>query len=86
MKDLENVIGRDFDRYKNLVNVETNHISAIENSHAVLVLTDWDEFLNYDWEKIYESMDDHFIFDGRRILDKKMLENFGFNVYRLGTK
>ena len=62
--------------------VVNNPYDACENSHAVAILTEWDEFVNYDWNKIYKSMlKPAFIFDGRNILDKHKLEKIGF-IYK----
>ena len=52
---------------------------AIKNSHAVAILTEWDEFKSYDWNKIYNLMKKPaFIFDGRNVLNKKELQKIGF--------
>ena len=49
---------------------------------AIAVLTEWDEFKSYDWQKIYEGMlKPAFVFDGRNVLDQKALEQIGF-VYK----
>jgi UDPglucose 6-dehydrogenase len=59
-----------------------NPYEACQGAHAVAVLTEWDEFKSYDWQKIYEAMlKPAFVFDGRNILDEKALEQIGF-VYR----
>ena len=59
-----------------------NPYDACNGAHAVAVLTEWDEFKTYDWQKIYEGMlKPAFVFDGRNILDQKALEQIGF-VYR----
>jgi UDPglucose 6-dehydrogenase len=59
-----------------------NSYEACQGAHAVAVLTEWDEFKSYDWQKIYEAMlKPAFVFDGRNILDQKALEQIGF-VYR----
>ncbi len=59
-----------------------NPYEACQGAHAVAVLTEWDEFKSYDWQKIYEGMlKPAFVFDGRNILDQKALEQIGF-VYR----
>ena len=56
-----------------------------KDAHAVAVLTEWDEFKAYDWQKIYDGMKKPaFVFDGRGILDKKKLETIGFQVYAIG--
>ncbi|MCP9260336.1 UDP-glucose 6-dehydrogenase [Dirofilaria immitis] len=45
---------------------------AAMNSHAIVVLTEWDEFKNYDYTCIFKSMaQPASIFDGRLILDHK---------------
>jgi UDPglucose 6-dehydrogenase len=59
---------------------------ACENAHAVAVLTEWDEFITYDWQKIYDSMQKPaFIFDGRNILNKPALEAIGFVYQGIGS-
>ena len=58
---------------------------AAKDAHAVLILTEWNEFKEYDYKKIFESMKKPaFIFDGRNILNHKELYKEGFNVYPLG--
>ena len=43
---------------------------ACKGSHALCVLTEWDEFKTLDYAKIYEGMvKPAFVFDGRNILD-----------------
>jgi UDPglucose 6-dehydrogenase len=55
---------------------------ACHNAHAIAVLTEWDEFTTYDWQRIYNNMQKPaFIFDGRNILNATQLEKIGF-VYR----
>ena len=42
---------------------------AAKGSHALVVLTEWDEFKTLDFEKIYADMvKPAFCFDGRNIL------------------
>ncbi|MEO5788017.1 MAG: UDP-glucose 6-dehydrogenase [Gelidibacter sp.] len=58
---------------------------ACKDAHAIAVLTEWDEFKAYDWQKIYHNMKKPaFVFDGRGILNKKELEAIGFQVYVIG--
>ncbi|MBA6153425.1 UDP-glucose 6-dehydrogenase [Gelidibacter maritimus] len=58
---------------------------ACKNAHAVAVLTEWDEFKTYDWQKIYDEMKKPaFVFDGRGILDQSTLESIGFHFYAIG--
>ena len=65
-----------------MLSVKKNPYISCQGSHAIAILTEWDEFVNYDWKKIYDSMNKPaFIFDGRNILDKKKIEKIGF-IYR----
>ena len=55
-------------------------------AHAVAVLTEWDEFVSYDWQKIYDSMQKPaFVFDGRNILNGPALEAIGFIYQGIGS-
>ena len=70
---------------KELVTVHTEPYSAMYNAHAIAILTEWDEFKTYDWQKIYDKMlKPAFVFDGRNIADKEVLTKIGFEVYNIG--
>ena len=57
-----------------------------EGAHAIAILTEWDEFISYDWQKIYNSMQKPaFVFDGRNILDGPALEKIGFIYQAIGS-
>ena len=69
------------------VQVVTNAYDACTNAHAIAVLTEWDEFKTYDWQKIYNNMlKPAFIFDGRNILNKEELEKIGFIYQGIGSR
>ena len=69
------------------VQVVTNAYDACNNAHAIAVLTEWDEFKTYDWQKIYNNMlKPAFIFDGRNILNKEELEKIGFIYQGIGSR
>lgn len=58
---------------------------AANEAHGVAVLTEWDEFKEVDFKKVYDSMfKPAFLFDGRNILDHASLEKVGFDVYAIG--
>lgn len=62
-------------------------LEAAKGSHALLILTDWKEFKDYDYEEIFKIMSKPaFVFDGRNILDHEKLYEIGFNVYPLGKQ
>jgi UDPglucose 6-dehydrogenase len=58
---------------------------ACKDAHAIAVLSEWDEFSSYDWQRIFDGMlKPAFVFDGRNLLDDKQLKEIGFIVYSLG--
>lgn len=59
--------------------------AAADQSHALAVLTEWDEFKELDWAKIYEDMyKPAFLFDGRNLLNVDQLVKLGFKVSAIG--
>ena len=57
-----------------------------QNAHAIAVLTEWDEFVHYDWQKIYDAMQKPaFVFDGRNILIESELKAIGFVYQAIGS-
>jgi len=60
-------------------------MEALDQAHAIAVLTEWDEFKTYDWNAIYYNMyKPAFVFDGRNILDAGKLHAIGFEVKGIG--
>lgn len=65
---------------------ENNPYTAANGAHAIAILTEWDEFKELDWSRIYNSMQKPaFVFDGRNILDRKALEKIGFIYKGIGS-
>lgn len=67
------------------VHVHQEPYTAMENAHAIAILTEWDEFKSYDWGKIYQNMlKPAFLFDGRNLLDRKKIMDIGFEYTGVG--
>jgi UDPglucose 6-dehydrogenase len=65
----------------------TDVYEGAKAAHAIVVLTEWDEFKTYDYTKLYASMyRPAFLFDGRNILDHNALTKTGFQVYAVGER
>ncbi len=63
-----------------------NPYDACKNAHAIAILTEWDEFREYDWQRIYDSMlKPAFVFDGRNLLDGEKLKAIGFHFQSIGS-
>lgn len=84
--DLDYLETRSKEENVSLVQTFTNPYEACKNTHAIAVLTEWDEFQTYDWQKIYDNMlKPAFIFDGRSLLDLEELKKIGFITYSIGN-
>ncbi len=65
--------------------VATSAYEACHGAHAVVVLTEWDEFKTLDFERIFAAMPrPAFVFDGRNILDLPKLRQIGFQAVGIG--
>ena len=86
MFDLNYLNTRSEKENENFIHIETNPYNALKEAHALAVLTEWDEFKNYDWQRIYNDMKKPaFVFDGRNILDQQKLEAIGFVYKGIGS-
>ena len=60
-------------------------VSSLDRAHALVVLTEWDEFSDLNFEQIYQNMHKPaFAFDGRNILPQEIMKTMGFEVYSIG--
>ena len=85
--DLNYLETRSEDANKKGVQVVDNAYAACKDAHAIAVLTEWDEFKAYDWQKIYDNMlKPAFVFDGRNILNREALEKIGFIYQGIGAR
>ncbi len=83
--DLDYLGTRSPEENRRLLTVSKDPLDASSDAHAIAILTEWDVFKDYDWPKIYEQMlKPAFLFDGRRLLEKKKMENLGFKYYKIG--
>ena len=63
-----------------------NPYEACKEAHAVAILTEWDEFIDYNWQQIYDSMKKPaFVFDGRNLLNAEALTKIGFVYQAIGS-
>lgn len=84
--DLDYLNTRDAEENHQGVSVFADPYEACKDTHAIAVLTEWDEFKDYDWQRIYDNMlKPAKIFDGRNLLDVKKLREIGFFVQAIGS-
>lgn len=58
---------------------------ALEQADAVILCTEWDEYLNANWEKFRANMRDKYFLDGRNALDRELLTNIGFHYLSISN-
>ena len=86
LADLDYLETRTSEENRNGIASWEDPYEACSKAHAIAVLTEWDEFTHFDWQKIYEGMKKPaFVFDGRNILDKSKLEAIGFVYQAIGS-
>ncbi|TRO65121.1 UDP-glucose 6-dehydrogenase [Christiangramia sabulilitoris] len=84
--DLDYLNSRSSEENRSRVKVVKTSYEAAKDAHAVAVLTEWDEFKELNWKKIYDDMlKPAFLFDGRRLLERKTKEEIGFEFYAIGS-
>jgi UDPglucose 6-dehydrogenase len=59
--------------------------AAAEGAEAVLVLTEWEEFLRLDWAKVRQIMARPLILDGRNMFSRATMAGYGFEYVDIGS-
>ncbi len=84
--DLDYLETRSTEHNTNSIKSNTDPYQTCKDAHAIAILTEWDEFTAYDWQKIYDNMQKPaFIFDGRNILDESKMKRIGFVYQAIGS-
>jgi len=69
---------------KNII-IHNDYRQAVDKAHAIAIVTEWDEFKNYNWPQVFEGMKKPaFLFDGRNLLDIQEMKAIGFNYRGIG--
>ena len=67
------------------LNVSPDPYEACSGSHAIAILTEWKEFKDLDYQRIFDSMEKPaFVFDGRNLLDMDAMRSIGFQIRGIG--
>jgi UDPglucose 6-dehydrogenase len=67
------------------VEISTDPYAAAAGAHALVTLTEWDEFRALDLPRIYDLMlKPAFVFDGRAVLPNESLKALGFESFVIG--
>jgi len=67
------------------VSIAADAYEAAKGAHAVVILTEWDEFKKLDYKRIFDGMvKPAFLFDGRNIIDLAAMRAIGFAARGIG--
>ncbi len=73
------------DGVEQLLDVNSDPYAACQGAHALVVMTEWDQFAQLDFARVYASMEKPaFVFDGRNLLNHDELRAIGFVVHAIG--
>jgi UDPglucose 6-dehydrogenase len=70
-------------KYLDSIEFTQSRYSAVEDCDALILITEWKEFRNPDFDLLSKSLREKIIFDGRNIYDKK-ISQMGFELYQIG--
>jgi UDPglucose 6-dehydrogenase len=62
------------------------NLKALDGADALIVVTEWNEFRNPDFNLLASSIKDKVIFDGRNIYDPDKIREHGLLYYGIGRK
>ncbi|EKM78352.1 hypothetical protein AGABI1DRAFT_85991 [Agaricus bisporus var. burnettii JB137-S8] len=73
------------DNIKKQVTISPSAFEAAQGADAIVIATEWKEFRDIDWERLYKGMNKPaFVFDGRLLVDAEKLTKIGFKVTTIG--
>ena len=62
----------------------TSPYEAAQDAEAILIVTEWEEFQQIDWQRLRTVVDRPLIVDGRNALDAKEIARQGFHYISIG--
>ncbi|HPN39383.1 MAG TPA: UDP-glucose/GDP-mannose dehydrogenase family protein [Melioribacteraceae bacterium] len=68
------------------IEYKEDQYETLENAEALLILTEWNEFRNPDFEKISSLLNNKLIFDGRNIFETEKMNDLKYTYYSIGRK
>jgi UDPglucose 6-dehydrogenase len=66
------------------VKIAATPLEAAQGAEALILATEWKEFVNQDFAALKKAMHTPFVFDGRNLFDPATMREFGFTYYAVG--
>lgn len=83
--DLEKISDISLTDLEDRVKVYRNTDNLFDSAHAIVIVTEWDQFKVYDYSVIKSVMlEPAFIFDGRNVLNASDIKSIGFQYFGIG--
>ena len=61
-------------------------MSAVEDADAVVLVTEWQQFLELDWHEVTAAMRGDLVIDGRNALDADAVRGAGLTYEGIGRR
>jgi len=71
--------------FKDRIEYAETPMDAVKGAHGLVLITEWNEFRNPNFDEIKAALAEPVVFDGRNIYPRKVLERLGFTYYGIGT-
>jgi len=74
------------DNFKELIDIELakTAMDAIKETDCIILMTEWKEYTELNYETIKEEMNGNVVIDGRRGFNQKRMEETGFDYKAIG--
>ena len=79
MKNVKQLLG-------DKIQYATSPYHALEDAHALIIATEWNEFRTPDFAKITDTLLDKVIFDGRNLFDLNQMNELGYHYESVGRR
>ena len=66
------------------INFYTNIYESISGADAIVLMTEWDDYRDLDYEKILNIMKGNTIIDLRNFYNPKKMQKIGFKYHSVG--
>ncbi len=70
--------------YDGKITFTASQYDALVDADALIIVTEWNEFRNPDFEKIKRTLKEPLIFDGRNVYDVEKMKQLGFKYFSIG--
>ncbi len=72
--------------FQDTITYGEDEYSVLKNSDALVIVTEWNEFRNPDFELLKANLKQPVIFDGRNIFEPEKMRELNFTYYSIGRK